>query len=1220
MYTQSRYTLFPMKPQKPNRRHWHAPRRGFALVITLSLMVLLTILAVGLLTMSTISLRAGSAGQARAEAQANARMALMLAIGELQTGMGPDQRVSARAKSIDAAAGDPNLLGAWESWHWKPGTSGPNYSEKSEKFKRWMASIRDKNTAHSVTGSSNAFEDPVWLVNRDTVGKPADKDSDPSLRADRVLMELSKNQRGAFAWAVTDESLKAPIQLREHELEKDAKPPTKAELIARRIAPPRARPEAILANLAPDQLGDPAKIVSLDSAVVAAKSLAEGKQVLSNQADVTPYSVGILSDVADGGLKTDLTTVFESTSASPNVNGKATVYNNANDGAPQWAYLRDHYQLHRRVGSSATTGNPKITLNSNSDLRPSSQGMTVSPAKERLMPVISKLQIMFSVVSHYSHLGDRINFFNTKGQPAGNERYAAPHLVYDPVVTLYNPYDVEITLSKLRVRIWDPPVLFGFKKNSDWLRPEFSSGEYHNLARFQIKYEKDKNARRWFTLLLTDAGRTTPYGGPITLKPGEVRLFSPFVEKQWTWGYETAGGYTVRRFFDWNADNKFGNKDGTTGNTFGVESVPGWDHRAGLQTDHLSYATRPDSTRYPFEIANNWNGGWLGIKLDDSFTVEAKPGRGVALANAPDFEVDLLAGLAADTDDNGTLGADYLRSYKFRFSDPASEISTTPKKPTIARTFLIGDLLQKPDEKFAGGKSPFALLTMAAKTTADTHDYSSPWLHNQPVVEGADMNTTRVGNALDSYDVRLEEVTDFTRSPGIEFDEKTNRAFYGPSLTANGGVSNVPMFRVPILPAASLGDLVPANLTSSAALPRVTHAFGNSRAHPLLPSGSISRSMTSGVPGASGLMLDHSYLLNDALWDSTFFSTVGGFSSNSMMPSLDRRALLKGFFEGDTQLLNSRLMPMPKGQGSAEEEAGTLEGLGDEKLSHRIASVMGVKGPFNVNSDSVGAWRALLSSLREQQLLGWNMANVAPDKDKTGFSRFGLPIAGDNTASNPNPVIDIAGQYMAWAGFRCLTDGEIDSLAKAIVTEIRARGSQDKAPSLTLGEFVNRHPGSAGSLHSLEGILQRAISQSGINDSALQSAKNSKKLGPVPTPNMITGIATPEARNGYNGKTGWSGDGSPPVLTQGDLLMALAPVITVRGDTFRIRSYGEARDPDGKVTARAWCEAIVQRTTDYLDSKDDPETKAADLKEDANKRFGRRFNITSFRWLSPEEV
>jgi hypothetical protein len=269
-----------------------------------------------------------------------------------------------------------------------------------------------------------------------------------------------------------------------------------------------------------------------------------------------------------------------------------------------------------------------------------------------------------------------------------------------------------------------------------------------------------------------------------------------------------------------------------------------------------------------------------------------------------------------------------------------------------------------------------------------------------------------------------------------------------------------------------------------------------------------------------------------------------------------------------------------------------------------------------VNSDSVEAWKALLSSLRDQQLLGWGMSDLSP-KDKTGFSRFTLPIAGDGQPSG----IDVKGDTgwtLRWAGFRALSDTEITNLATHIVTEIRARGSADKAPSLTMGEFVNRRPGGVSSLHALEGLLQRAISQSGINDSAHNA--DGHKLGAVPTPALLNGIATPQARSGYDSKTGFSADGAPSMLTQGDLLMALAPVITVRGDTFRVRAYGEARDPDGKVTAKAWCEAIVQRTPEYLDTTDTPEVKPDLLKSPANQRFGRRFNITSFRWLSPEEV
>jgi hypothetical protein len=55
------------------------------------------------------------------------------------------------------------------------------------------------------------------------------------------------------------------------------------------------------------------------------------------------------------------------------------------------------------------------------------------------------------------------------------------------------------------------------------------------------------------------------------------------------------------------------------------------------------------------------------------------------------------------------------------------------------------------------------------------------------------------------------------------------------------------------------------------------------------------------------------------------------------------------------------------------------------------------------------------------------------------------------------------------------------------------------------------------------------------------------------------------------------------------------------------------------VLATAWCEAIVQRVPDFVDATDQPTAIFKDLKP-INQTFGRRYEIISFRWLTPSEV
>ncbi|MCB1100975.1 MAG: hypothetical protein KDL10_01345, partial [Kiritimatiellae bacterium] len=180
-----------------------------------------------------------------------------------------------------------------------------------------------------------------------------------------------------------------------------------------------------------------------------------------------------------------------------------------------------------------------------------------------------------------------------------------------------------------------------------------------------------------------------------------------------------------------------------------------------------------------------------------------------------------------------------------------------------------------------------------------------------------------------------------------------------------------------------------------------------------------------------------------------------------------------------------------------------------------------------------------------------------------------------------------------WTGFRSLRQDEVRDLAKAIVDEIRKRG-----PFLTLGDFVNRRleSGEFGEKGVLQAALDRTINKDLDGDFGLEA-------GHPKLPSKSS-----------------QGAGFPGQLLQGDVLQALSPYMTVRSDTFTIRTYGESRDSgSGKVLSRAWCEATVQRFPDPVESRATTKDRLADLIE-PESRFGRTFRITSFRWLSPEEI
>ena len=200
---------------------------------------------------------------------------------------------------------------------------------------------------------------------------------------------------------------------------------------------------------------------------------------------------------------------------------------------------------------------------------------------------------------------------------------------------------------------------------------------------------------------------------------------------------------------------------------------------------------------------------------------------------------------------------------------------------------------------------------------------------------------------------------------------------------------------------------------------------------------------------------------------------------------------------------------------------------------------------------------------------------------------------------------------------RFLDDGQLLKLAEECVRQVKRRG-----PFLNFSEFINRRLskddlGTMGALQSAIDYDDKSPDSKSINyrfKSGSSFMLTKAQLG-------THSFSTPEAAEGSRFA------GIPGYVIQSDLLKPIANTLAVRDDTFRIRAYGEALDASGKVIARAWCEAMVQRAPDYGDATNEAEVPVRLINATGrftdngtltpvNRRFGRQFRIESFRWLN----
>lgn len=186
-----------------------------------------------------------------------------------------------------------------------------------------------------------------------------------------------------------------------------------------------------------------------------------------------------------------------------------------------------------------------------------------------------------------------------------------------------------------------------------------------------------------------------------------------------------------------------------------------------------------------------------------------------------------------------------------------------------------------------------------------------------------------------------------------------------------------------------------------------------------------------------------------------------------------------------------------------------------------------------------------------------------------------------------------------------------------------------------MGDFVNRRIVSKNDAKAelgVSGAIQAAIdtldnSASGANrlNNPGNTTTNTLPTTPSKQLNWKHWGSSSDSSPNFKNNAGNRNAGTAGTITQGDILASIGSVISARSDTFRIRAYGESIQPGTtNVRARAWCEAIVQRLPDYLEDETIPGGDAAWSKvppaNERNKKFGRHYTISSFRWLAADEI
>lgn len=1158
--------------------------QGFAIVVTLTLMMLLTVLAVGLLSLSSVSLRSASQGSALSLAQANARMALCLAIGELQKTTGPDRAITAPASIIDSKY-PSGVTGVWTPWTAGSGGASRTKTDRNNNFRQWLVSSADGKTPDKPTApplTTFGSQDSITLLGDGSLGardKGNNDDQRINVGTSRVVDGKSI---GGFAWAVIDESTKARVDLYEKN------PTGTGAAVLRAGAPPTDNVTALdgLDKLSPVE-NDARRMVSM--ATIGLLPGMDQKKLKMYAPDLTVDSASLLTDVVSGGLKKDLSIWFSkrlsSTEKTLKLYQDSKSVTTSYPSDPSLALLENFHQYYKNIDKKLGNVVPAaggVVAKLPASYRPfrgTDNSYPAAPTEPLMVPTVLRVDLIFSLAARNAH-GPHTPSLPNAGRP-----YML-HLLYLPVVTLHNPYNVPLSVDGMKITFQNVPIGFQFMLDGAPL-----SSQIVPLNQLFIDNQSNPSAIKAFGFTL---GSSNTSGGATSfvMKPGQTKLFgTPSVAPTWTWQNDANQDGAGVGLFDW--------RNNQTSNFKMAPKLITTTARggAGFDIDHINPGPLQTAAG---RLAGN-GGGILSMRGSERISVKYGPVAPLAGRGSFNVRVELMqSGAAREAGsfslkytDAARLKAIVEQGTSLRFPTPRSFPETFPgsgEKPIRVSDILVP--ANMPVRDYINPR-PFVIFSVGSRTTKESFVPTRIMADGNPVMNVASIDLSANKDPVGAVPLEMVMMPIRGNTSAIEEDRDTEEGYAFGGNGRDNGSPRAAIYELPRGPLQSLAQFRHANLAGSGYMPLTTYTVGESRAHPQIGTDKINLPWTNGT-----MMLDHTWLSNESLWDRYFLSTIADQDSPQFASTKTYTEVMEDFFAMESRLPNQRFIPVNPGENAIPAALGG--GLPPEEV---IAGSLMLQGGFNVNSTSVNAWIAVLSGLRNADIETW--AGMEEGEDKySAFPRIRRPVGKNIDTQNINENVG------RWEGYRSLSDSNIEALAKEITVEIRKRG-----PFLSLADFVNRGVGPDGDEINLKGAIQAAIDR-------------------VPAINQLSDIdgieleTTQLSAHGYQSVAAALGNtatNAPGSLTQGDILTSLGSRITVRADTFRIRAYGEARDVSGKkIIAKAWCEAVVQRMPEFVDSSDAPSVKQAALAPGtmgtANETFGRRYQVVSFRWLAPDEV